>query len=73
MSNVPGSADESKREGRHHLALCFEPDGTVNFYPATDDPGALAARFAKLVHFLAENPTAIHCAAGHHEDGHGGR
>ncbi len=71
MTSVAGLSIRGKSEGRHHLELCFEPDGTVNFYPTTDDSAILAARLAQLVHFLAENPTAIRCAAGHHEDGHG--
>ncbi len=60
-------ADDSPKD-RHHLTLCFEPDGTVNFYPSTEDPATLAARFAKLIRLLVENPSAVHCAAGHHED-----
>jgi len=53
----------------HHLTLCFLSDGTVDFYPETRDPAALARCLAALVRVLVEHPSAIACAAGHHRTG----
>jgi hypothetical protein len=52
--------------GSHHLLLCFESDGEVNFYPRTADPPELARRLARLIRVLIEYPGAVRCAAGDH-------
>jgi hypothetical protein len=64
MSNPPGHVHAPHPAvGFHHLVLCFLPDGTVNFYPSTEDPPELARRFADIIRVLLEHPTAIRCAA----------
>jgi hypothetical protein len=52
---------------QHHLELCFREDGHVLFYPTTHDPEQLARRFAQLLRFLVEEPSAVACAAGWHQ------
>src|SRR5262245_39199993 len=61
------AAGGTRRVIAHHLCLEFRADGQVDFYPTTTDPAELAARLARVVRMFLECPTAIRCAAGHHE------
>ena len=49
---------------RSHLAICFRPDGTIDFYPEGSDRQELARRLGRLVEILHERPEAVRCAAG---------
>lgn len=48
----------------HHLCLVFDDEGGVHFFPETAEPAELAARLARVVRLLVENPSRIQCAAG---------
>ena len=56
------------RGALHHVCIDFQPDDRAVFHFATCDDDAQAAvrRFFRIVTALAEQPTAIRCAAGDH-------
>jgi hypothetical protein len=56
------------RQAEHHVCLDFYADGRVVFHFATrqDTPAEVGRCFLHVVTALAEQPTAIGCAAGDH-------
>jgi hypothetical protein len=52
--------------GVHHILLCFQSDGSVSFFPSTDDPAELAQRLALLVRLFVEEPAWLRCVAADH-------
>lgn len=53
---------------QHFLCIEFSPNGHAQFFPCTNDPQALAERFAQLLRILVEHPSAVRCAAGYHRE-----